>query len=757
MAYRLHYSDYSTAVGPPNIPCPIVGPPGPTGPPGPGGPFLPLTGGTLTGDLTMGTSAGVPRWVIGLDRSAEASSATAVTSASVASGTNVLPVVTTTGVTSGMQVSVAGVTATTAVVSAVGTASASTTATASVTVGNRVIPLANTAGFLVGMTVAGSGIPASALVKSVGGTSGTVTTTATSTVYPSFMGQTMTVSDITNVFPGMLAAGTGIAPDAFVVSTNTADSGLFAVALSKDFIDNVITGQTVTFSAAVVLSTPATGTVASGSTITAGPAIVTSQNTTAAIASGTTVTLIPNTGNALLLNVGNDAGNPWLTPISVSRRTGVVNLVEGLTLTPPVTQVPNSLTTFQPLIFSNSSWAGSPSPANLFYRFHQFTINDNVDAGLLGTTAFHIAHTYGGNQTSGGRVGLTLQLYQAPGFATPGGGGSRYNNIRTGISASVRAGESAGGTAPTISGAAGAVFSLGTYAKLYGPGIGGYVTGATNFFELCGYNLNISAGVGTSVAVKHALTIDPLSDDKVQGSVEDACIQMAMQPGAIGWKNLIAIGNMSGSWPLDATSSIWGTYRSAAPRAMQANYGLNWCDIAFTTAPIAVPGFVVDGSGNVTSGALKVTTSGNTTSIDTTLVHVTNTTVATSPSGGWTPGMGLYDASGNQWLCTTTDGTSTDGISGHLTGVSAVPIGPAYVTSPPPSNPVAVTDQSGHKTATLTLTWSTSPGTLALQPSGGKITSALLTNAANDAAAATAGVTVGQWYRNGSQLMQRVA
>jgi hypothetical protein len=42
-------------------------------------------------------------------------------------------------------------------------------------------------------------------------------------------------------------------------------------------------------------------------------------------------------------------------------------------------------------------------------------------------------------------------------------------------------------------------------------------------------------------------------------------------------------------------------------------------------------------------------------------------------------------------------------------------------------------------------------------PSGGKITSALLTNAANDAAAASAGVIVGQWYRNGSQLMQRVA
>ena len=61
MAYRLNYSDYSTTTGPPD-PAAWVGPPGPMGPPGPpgppgpmppGGPFLPLTGGTVTGPLTI--------------------------------------------------------------------------------------------------------------------------------------------------------------------------------------------------------------------------------------------------------------------------------------------------------------------------------------------------------------------------------------------------------------------------------------------------------------------------------------------------------------------------------------------------------------------------------------------------------------------------------------------------------------------------------------------------------------------------------
>ena len=61
MAYKLSYSDYSTTTGPPN-PAAWVGPPGPMGPPGPqgvpgpmppGGPFLSLTGGTVTGQVTV--------------------------------------------------------------------------------------------------------------------------------------------------------------------------------------------------------------------------------------------------------------------------------------------------------------------------------------------------------------------------------------------------------------------------------------------------------------------------------------------------------------------------------------------------------------------------------------------------------------------------------------------------------------------------------------------------------------------------------
>jgi hypothetical protein len=47
MAYRLHYSDYSTTTSGPPDPAAWVGPPGPPGPPGPQGPPGSMAGATM--------------------------------------------------------------------------------------------------------------------------------------------------------------------------------------------------------------------------------------------------------------------------------------------------------------------------------------------------------------------------------------------------------------------------------------------------------------------------------------------------------------------------------------------------------------------------------------------------------------------------------------------------------------------------------------------------------------------------------------
>jgi hypothetical protein len=58
---------------------------------------------------------------------------------------------------------------------------------------------------------------------------------------------------------------------------------------------------------------------------------------------------------------------------------------------------------------------------------------------------------------------------------------------------------------------------------------------------------------------------------------------------------------------------------------------------------------------------------------------------------------------------------------------------------------------------TVAETWAQTTKSVSINPSGGPILMPLLTNAANDAAAATAGIAVGRLYRNGSILMQRAA
>ena len=699
---------------------------------GASGVFLPLAGGTLTGDLTVGTNtaaarlnlngpagsttrnlrwqtAGVTRWALGTDGAAEGATVQVTMAATVSSGADVLPVVTTAGVTSGMQVSVTGVPATTAVISAVGTASVAPTTAADVASGDTVLPISSTSGIAAGMVVLAAGIAAGSLVTDVGGTSGSVTKTTTAVADPAFTGNVLAVSSLTGIVEGMLVTVAGVPANTYVTGTNVGDV-LLAVYLSNDFTSTIALGTSVTFSTAIVISKPTTGAISSGGTITVSPAIVVSQTTTGTINSGTTVNLIPNTGANLNLNASNDAGGSWLTPMTFSRATGIPNFSSGLSVIPSSTRRPTGLNSIQPILATTSNWSGRVTSSDgSFFKLHRINIQtDAINTRSAGVVGMHLTHNYGGTDWSGGRVAMAVDLFQTAGFPTAGGVGSGVNNQRIGIQAIVRAGENAGGTSPTLGQSSGSVYGIASYSRLLAAGSSGHITGATNYKELCGYNLNLSTQTGTSVTTKHGLNISPLADDAVQGTVQDAAIHMGMQPGAIGWKNLLAIGNVEGSWPLDSTSNIWGTYRSGAPRAMQVNYGLNWRDIAFTTAFIAAPGFRVDGNGNATSGALVVNTTGNVTTLNTALVHVTNTAVASSPATIWEAGMAVYDANGNQWLCTSTDGTDGTG-PGHITGISAVPIAPGYVSSAP-SNPVSVTDQSGSLTATLTLTWSASPG-----------------------------------------------
>ena len=122
-------------------------------------------------------------------------------------------------------------------------------------------------------------------------------------------------------------------------------------------------------------------------------------------------------------------------------------------------------------------------------------------------------------------------------------------------------------------------------------------------------------------------------------------------------------------------------------------------------------------------------------------------------NGNYYIGELVYDDLGGQHIV-----AGVNPATGGVTSVTTVvqPAGPAGAS---PTNPRTTTGGTGTN-LTLSPTW-VAATTLALQPTtGGTITMPALqasTTYANDAAAATGGVAIGQLYRNGSVIQIRVA
>ena len=411
------------------------------------------------------------------------------------------------------------------------------------------------------------------------------------------------------------------------------------------------------------------------------------------------------------------SANVIIPPAGFLPLTGGTITPGSLNIMPP-TMTPAA--PFAPLFHTSSSFTGTVTPPadGTHPAVHLWEItNDNASYGHSGQTGFRLVHTYGGSGFDGGRTGMTVRLTQVAGAT--GTVPQASNQQRIALNAEVYACDNAAGTDSTdYTKVAGGIYSINTYTRMYGPGTVAGAGGATNFLDCLGMNMEMLMETGTSVANKSMILFTLDAGDHVQGSIVDACLNFANGGGdaaIVGWQNLLATGRPDGKWPMNWTGNLWGTYHGSAPYRMQVAYGLNWGDIYFTSGAIKSPGFLLDGNGNINTGALQIATSGQTTTLDTKLIHVVSATVVPGSSvGAWGPTMGMYDNLGNQWIPNTLGGT------GGTQLLSVTLVSPAYITGPAPTNPVTVISQSGPTAqAQLNLTWSTSPGTLALQPSGG--------------------------------------
>lgn len=277
------------------------------------------------------------------------------------------------------------------------------------------------------------------------------------------------------------------------------------------------------------------------------------------------------------------------------------------------------------------------------------------------------------------------------------------------------------------------------------------LSGATFLRGVTGMEIDVQVASGASALDKIGLQIVQLTGDIGQGFRDDAALSFNNQAGP-GWDTIIGIGRSIGTFPCNSGTTIIGalpnTTTSLAPK-YQAKYGVDFRLLDFQSAAWSSPGFAIapGGAAQVGPGALAPASSGLT--LDATGQQTTAIAVSTAGTGYavgdqfWVPSAGVIGK------------VLTIGAGGSVSTVSILV--PGYTQSGAgPTASVATIGGGGVGTLTLNITWTAST-TLSLNPSGGPIKTALLTNAVNDAAATTAGVVVGQFYRNGSIVMQRVS
>lgn len=220
------------------------------------------------------------------------------------------------------------------------------------------------------------------------------------------------------------------------------------------------------------------------------------------------------------------------------------------------------------------------------------TINDHLNwtGSSNGVTGVEILHNYGPGNV-GGRTAFWAILNQTA--ATT----DLADNFYVGATFQGIASFNNGGSGLTPTTAKGRMFGANATVHLR--------SGATNYYQATGMEIDVAVDTGASAMIKSALSIASLGPlNTVQGSVVDAGIWFYKSNGApLMTAILIGGGGGLNNYPIDPAGSYISDDTSGTTTASTA-YGLHFVG-AFTTASISVPGFTVDGTGIVTGASYK--------------------------------------------------------------------------------------------------------------------------------------------------------
>lgn len=194
----------------------------------------------------------------------------------------------------------------------------------------------------------------------------------------------------------------------------------------------------------------------------------------------------------------------------------------------------------------------------------------------------------------GGRTAFGIDFHQV-GATNSNGVGQYY----VALSAYATASYSAGGTSGTPMGI---LFGAVDSARLD--------TGATFWDGVCGYELDVGAQTGTSVAYKQGMKIVLWGSDAVAGTQgADFCFSMNAMTGFVGpgWDVGYCFGSPDGVWAIKTTGTLIGTVPTAqGGRAYTAQHGVDFSAVTFSQDAFKSNGFRVDGYGDIVSNQIQV-------------------------------------------------------------------------------------------------------------------------------------------------------
>lgn len=316
-----------------------------------------------------------------------------------------------------------------------------------------------------------------------------------------------------------------------LANTSTSNSGAaqaqFAFNQANSAMNVANFGSTTANNALPKTGGTVTGTTTFSASVTG---LAVSNNMSLGTSGQSTTVLNASSTNTLVIFVGS-GGSSGLLQSDAQLRAPSLLLVPNTTIT----------TTSPQLIWENANFSGTYNP-NLAWNVNLMQVTDNVAANS-GGAVLQIAQNYGANST-GPRNALIVTQNQTAN--TPGVNGAStlqaYNFANFG----------SGGTSFTSgeSGLGGTTWALNTVTTI----------GANNQFAagIVGYELDISAQLGSSVYDKFGIIIVQLNNDAAQGYRDDMALGFGNQFGnnVPGWNKLISVGTSAGNPPLSSNGWV---------------------------------------------------------------------------------------------------------------------------------------------------------------------------------------------------------